>query len=82
MSSTLLALISAGVMWYGEIYLEYCPGGGYACPKYCDVDHIHLTEDCNENKKKQEAYKQRLSEHDTGDPVQDDGNTIASKCID
>ena len=51
-------------MWYGDIYLEYCPGREYACPSYCDADHIHLTEDCNENKENQ-ARQQRLSENDT-----------------
>ena len=82
MENTLLALVLAGVMWYGEIYLEYCPGGEYVCPSYCDVDHIHLIEDCNENKKKQEAYKQRLSESNTGDAVQDDGDTVSAELTD
>ena len=64
MWTTLIALVLAGVMWYGEIYLEYCPQKGYACPDYCDVDHIHLTEDCHENKENL-ARQQRLSENDT-----------------
>ena len=64
MENTLLALVLAGVMWYGEIYLEYCPGGEYVCPSYCDADHIHLTEDCNENQENQ-TRKQGLSENDT-----------------
>jgi hypothetical protein len=51
-------------MWYGDIYLEYCPGGDYTCPSYCDADHIHLTEDCDENKENQ-ARQQGLSENDT-----------------
>ena len=59
-----LGLYLAWVMWYGDIYLEYCPGVQYACPSYCDADHIHLTEDCNENKEN-EARQQRLSEDDT-----------------
>ena len=75
--NTLLALSLAWVMWYGEIYLEYCPKGDYTCPSYCDADHIHLTEDCNENKEKQEAYKQRLSARNTGNTVQANGDTIA-----
>ena len=78
MENTFLALILAGVMWYGEIYLEYCPGGEYTCPSYCDIDHIHLTEDCNENKKKQEAYKQRLSASDPRTTVQTDVDTVSA----
>ena len=74
----LLALSLAGVMWYGEIYLEYCPRGSYTCPNHCDVDHIHLTEDCNENKEKQEAYKQRLASHDAGSDVSPDSGTVAN----
>lgn len=65
-------------MWYGEIYLEYCPGAGYTCPKYCKAEHIHLTGDCNENKERQEAYKQRLESDDSRTKIQSDDNAIAS----
>ena len=65
-------------MWYGETYLEYCPGGQYTCPKYCKVDHFHLTGDCNEDKKKYQAYKQGFRESDQRDTLWVDGNTIAS----
>ena len=64
-------------MWYGEIYLEYCPGAEYTCPKYCQTDHIHLTGDCNENKEKQEAYKQRLKPDAKRTQVQSNGNPIS-----
>ena len=82
MGNILLALSLAGVMWYGEIYLEYCPRGSYTCPNHCDVDHIHLTEDCNENKEKQEAYKQRLSDSDPGNTVQTDVDTVSAELFD
>ena len=59
-------------------HLEYCPGGGYVCPNYCDVDHIHYEEDCNETKKKQKAYKQRLSASDPGNTVQADVDTVSA----
>ncbi len=65
-------------MWYGDIYLEYCPQGNYACPPYCQVDHIHLTEDCDENKKKQEAYKQRNKNEIKRVEIQSDGNAITN----
>ena len=55
-------------------YLEYCPGE-YTCPDYCEVKHVHLTEDCDENKKNQEAYKQRMSTINTGNAVQDDDDS-------
>ena len=69
-------------MWYGTIYLEYCPGGSYACPPYCKAEHIHLTEDCNENKEKQEAYKQRIKDDVKRTEIQSDGDTIASNEFD
>ena len=75
----LLALSLAWVMWLGEIRLDYCPGGEYTCPKYCDIDHIHYQEDCNETKKEQEAYEQRLAESNPRYTVQTDGDTISSK---
>ena len=58
-------------MWYGDIYLEYCPGGEYTCPSHCDVDHVNLTEDCIENKENQ-AREQRLSEDDTDTRLRSD----------
>ena len=64
MGNVLLGLYLAVVMWYGDVYLEYCPGSEYTCPSYCDADHIHLTEDCDENKENQ-ARQQGLSENDT-----------------
>jgi len=36
----LLGLSYAGIIWFGEIRLEYCPGAEYICPNYCDIDHI------------------------------------------
>ena len=66
-------------MWYGEVYLEYCPGGNYSCPHYCTIDHIHITGDCDENKKKQEAYKQRYSANDPRTAVQTRNDTLAAR---
>ena len=76
MQNTFLALFLAGFMGWGN-HLEYCPGGSYICPNYCDVDHIHYEEDCNETKKKQKAYKQRLSASDPGNTVQADVDTVS-----
>ena len=62
--------------------LEYCPGGEYTCPSYCDVAHIHYEEDCNETKKKQKAYKQRLSAGDPRTTVQTDIDTVSAGFFD
>jgi len=77
----ILGLSLSWVMWYGNIYLEYCPGGNYTCPHYCIVNHIHYTEDCNENKIQQEAYKQRNTNDAGRDSVRTDDDTIAAKHI-
>tara|TARA_R110002020_G_scaffold246948_1_gene460826 strand:+ start:942 stop:1181 length:240 start_codon:yes stop_codon:yes gene_type:complete len=78
-SNAALALFLVVVMWYGEVYLTYCPGKDYSCPSYCSIDHIHLTEDCNENKEQQEAYEQGYAADSTASSIQLDGNTIASR---
>ena len=77
----LLGLSLAWVMWYGNIYLEYCPGGSYVCPQYCEVNHIHYTRDCNENKIQKEAYKQGNAPDDGRDSVRTDDDTIATRYI-
>ena len=65
-------------MWYGTEYLNYCPGGEYKCPEYCEIDHEHLTEDCDENKKKK-AYQQRLSKGHTEAGDRYDGDESANR---
>ena len=79
MNNIPLALFFAGVMWLGEIRLEYCPGGSYTCPSYCDIDHIHYQEDCNETKKEKEAYEQRIADSNPGNTVQADGDSITTQ---
>tara|TARA_R100001530_G_C4233201_1_gene133196 strand:+ start:397 stop:642 length:246 start_codon:yes stop_codon:yes gene_type:complete len=76
--SLLLALFLAGFMRWGN-HLEYCPGGEYICPSYCEINHIHFEEDCNETQKKQKAYKQGLSESDPRRTVQADGDSVSAK---
>ena len=63
-------------------HLEYCPGGEYTCPTYCEVDHIHYEKDCNETKKKQKAYKQRNAESTTRPTVPTDSTTVAARFTD
>ena len=82
MYNALLALSLGWVMWLGEIRLNYCPGGRYTCPNYCDIDHIHYQEDCNETKKEQEAYKQRLSESNPGITLETDVDSVTVGYID
>ena len=77
MVNLLLALFFAGLMGTGN-RLDYCPGGEYTCPRYCEIDHIHYEEDCNETKKKQKAYKQRLSASDPGIAIQADVDTVSA----
>ena len=81
MGNLFLALFLAGLMRTGN-RLEYCPGGEYTCPSYCDIDHIHYEEDCNETKKKQKAYEQRLSASDPRNTVQADVDTISIELFD
>ena len=81
MGNALLALCLVGIMRWGN-HLEYCPGGEYTCPNYCDIDHIHYQEDCNETKKKQKAYKQRLSASDPRNTVQADVDTVSAELFD
>ena len=57
--------------------LEYCPGGEYTCPSYCEVKHIHFEKDCDETQKKQEAYKQGFPESDPATKIPADGDTVA-----
>ena len=49
----LFGLFLLGTVRYGD-YIDECPQAGYACPKYCDVDHKHLPlKDCKNGKKKE-----------------------------
>jgi hypothetical protein len=77
----LLVLIFAGIMSWGN-RLEYCPGGEYTCPSYCEADHIHFEKDCNETQKKQKAHKQRVSESDSGTTIPTDGDTVTVTLVD
>ena len=78
LGNTLLALFFVGIMGVGN-RLEYCPGGSYTCPSYCEIDHIHYQEDCNETKKEKEAYEQRIADSNPGNTVQADGDSITTQ---
>ena len=81
MGNLLLALCLAGMMKWGN-QLEYCPGGEYTCPSYCEIDHIHYERDCNETKRKKKAYEQRLSESNPRTTVQADVDSVSSQRTD
>ena len=52
----LLGLLFLGANKYGDYITTECPQAGYACPRICDIDHIHLPkEECKNGKAKQES---------------------------
>ena len=52
----LFGLCILGTVRYGDFITDECPQAGYACPKYCDVDHKHLPlKECKNGKDKQES---------------------------
>ena len=52
----LFGLFILGTAKYGDYITDECPQASYACPKICDVDHIHLPiEDCKNGKTEQES---------------------------
>tara|TARA_Y100001938_G_scaffold149091_1_gene234792 strand:+ start:1332 stop:1571 length:240 start_codon:yes stop_codon:yes gene_type:complete len=52
----LFGLLILGTVKYGDYITDDCPQGNYACPKICDIDHIHLPKgDCKDGKDKQKS---------------------------
>jgi len=52
----LLGLLFLGTNRYGDYITNECPQGNYACPSYCNIDHIHLPKkECKNGKNKQES---------------------------
>ena len=61
----LFGLFILGTVRYGDYITNECPQASYACPKICDVDHIHLPiEGCKNAKtlQKREEGNQSIQE--------------------
>ncbi|MBC8408746.1 MAG: hypothetical protein H8E12_08525 [Rhodobacteraceae bacterium] len=60
----LFGLLILGANKYGDHITDDCPQGDYACPKYCDVSHIHLPkEECKNGKKEERRPDTTVVQH-------------------